>query len=100
MEWRGTWVTVGSHMRLAALSLQAGAQNGVVHVPFACQVQGCLHNYIGALGSSPAEGITPDGDAGSQSQGSWRGCNIRGCARGCSCFVNIPRMEEISDQCR
>lgn len=97
MGWRGTWATVGFHMKQAALSLSAGAQIGVFHVPLACQVQGCLHSYTGALGSSPAEDITPGGDVGSQCP--LRGCNILDYAQGCSYFANIPRMEEISDQC-
>lgn len=88
---------MGFHMKLAALSLSAGARIGVFRVPLACQVQGCLHSYTGALGSSPAEDITPGDDAGSQCPS--RGCNTLDCARGCSCFANIPRMEEISDQC-
>lgn len=97
MGWRGTWTTVGFHMKQVALFLSAGAQIGVFHVPLACQVQGCLHSYTGALGSSPAEDITPDGDAGSHCP--LRGCNILDYAQGCSYFANIPRMEEISDQC-
>lgn len=97
MGLRGTWTTVGFHMKQVALFLSAGARIGVFHVPLACQVQGCLHSYTGALGSSPAEDITPGGDAGSQCP--LRGCNILDYARGCSYFANIPRMEEISDQC-
>lgn len=98
MGWRGTWTTVGFHMTQVAPFLSAGAQSGVFRVPVACRARGCLHNYTDGLGSSPAEeDITPGGGAGSQCPS--RGCNILGCARGCSCFANIPRMEEISDQC-
>lgn len=98
MGWQGTWTTVGFHRKQAALSQRAGARSGVFHAPVACQVLGCLHSYTGALGSSPAEeDITPGGDAGSQCPS--RGCNILDYAQGCSYFANIPRMEEISDQC-
>lgn len=97
MGWMGTLITVGSHMRPAVLFLQVGVPNGVVHVLLVCQVRGCLDSYIGVLGSSPAEDITPDGDAGSQ--GPLRGYNILDYALGCSYFANIPHMEEISDQC-
>lgn len=89
---------MGSHMTQAGPFPSAGVRSGVFRVPAACRARGCLHSYTGALGSSPAEeGITPGGDAGSQCP--LRGCNILDCARGCSCFANIPRMEEISDQC-
>lgn len=95
---------MGFHMTPAAPSQSVGARIGVFHVPVACQVQGCLHSCTGALGSSPAVDITPGDDAAAAaavagSQCPSRGYNILDYGRECSCFANIPRMEEISDQC-